>query len=144
MEERDIPYVCAIERASFPNPWHETTFLGEIHNSPISFPYVIVHKVEKKIIGYFIFWRVKEEIQISNIAIHPDFRRMGIGEAVLRQVITQMIKGGAKFVSLEVRPSNFAALNLYKKMGFDIFGIKKDYYHNPKEHALIMGKRLNQ
>lgn len=144
MAERDLPYVCAIERASFPNPWHEMTFIGEIHNKSISFPYVIVHKIEKKVIGYVIFWHIKEAVQISNIAIHPDFRRKGIGEAIIRQVLAQVKSEGAKSISLEVRPSNFAALNLYKKLGFEIFGIRKDYYHNPKEHALIMGRRLIQ
>lgn len=144
MEEKDIPYVLAIERVSYPNPWHEMTFIGEIHNKPISFPWVIVHKEEKKIIGYVILWHIKKEVQISNIAVHPDFRRKGIGEAVMRQVLAQVEREGAKFVSLEVRPSNFAAANLYQKLGFEILGIRKDYYHNPKEHALIMGKRLGQ
>lgn len=144
MAEKDLPYVCAIERASFPNPWHEMTFIGEIHNKSISFPYVVVHKMEERVIGYVIFWHVRDEIQISNIAIHPDFRRKGIGVAVMRQILEQVKRERAKFISLEVRPSNSAALNLYKKLGFEILGIRKDYYHNPKEHALVMGKRITQ
>ncbi len=144
MAEKDLPYVCAIERVSFPNPWHEMTFIGEIHNKSISFPYVVVHKKEERVIGYVIFWHVRDEIQISNIAIHPDFRRKGIGLAVMRQILELVKRERAKFISLEVRPSNSAALNLYKKLGFEILAIRKDYYHNPKEHALIMGKRLNQ
>lgn len=143
MEEKDLPFVCAIEKASFPNPWRETTFLGEINDRHFSFPWVIIHKVEKKIIGYIIFWHIKEGVQISNIAIHPDFRRMGIGETVLRQVMDQVRRKGEKFVTLEVRPSNRAALSLYQKLGFEILAIMKDYYSYPQEHALVMRKRLN-
>lgn len=142
MKEDDIFEVHAIERASFPNPWHLTTFRGEIHNRPISSPSVIVHRLERKIIGYVIYWHIQDEIQVSNIAVHPDFRRMGVGESVLRQVLSQLKKEGAKYVSLEVRPSNMAAIKLYNKLGFDILGIRKDYYRNPPEHAVVMAKYL--
>jgi len=144
MEERDLFDVHAIERASFPNPWHLSTFRGEIHNRSISSPYVIVHRLEKRIIGYIICWHLQDEVQISNIAVHPDFRRMGIGESVLKWVLAQLDEGGAKLISLEVRPSNMAAIKLYNKLGFDILGIRKNYYHNPHEHAIVMGKLLNQ
>ena len=76
----------AIERASFPNPWHETTFRGEIQNEGISFPLVASERTERRVVGYIIFWRIQDEIQINNIAVHPDFRGLGIGEAILREV----------------------------------------------------------
>ena len=144
MEEGDIPFVYEIEKLSFPNPWHESTFKGEIQNRHISFPYVIVHSQEKKVIGYIIFWQVKDEVQINNIAIHPDFRRKGIGEAVMRKVLDLVRKEEAKFVFLEVRPSNAAAFSLYRKLGFKVLGIRKDYYSRPREDALVLGLRLNQ
>ena len=140
----DVPEVWVIEKVSFTNPWQKSAFLGEIHNYPISHPYVIVHSLEKRIIGYVICWILEKEVQIANIAIHPDYRRMGIGEAVLRQLLSQLRNKGTKFIFLEVRPSNAAALNLYRKLGFDIVGIRKDYYRNPEEHAIIMGRRLAQ
>jgi len=102
MEEEDLDYVLAIERVSFPNPWHESTFRGEIQNQPISAPFVVVHCLLKKVIGYIIFWQIKEEVQINNIAIHPDFRRQGIGEAVMRKVLNNVKAENAKFVYLEV------------------------------------------
>jgi len=142
MREEDVPEVWAIEKVSFSNPWHKTAFIGEIHNQPISHPYVIVHSLEKRVIGYVIYWILKEEVQISNIAIHPDYRRMGIGESVLRQMISQLKKEKARFIFLEVRPSNAAALNLYRKLGFRMVGIRPNYYNNPREHAIIMGKNL--
>ncbi len=144
MEEGDLFEVHAIERVSFPNPWHLSTFRGEIHNRPISTSYVIVHRLEKRIIGYIIYWHLQDEVQISNIAVHPDFRRMGIGESILKQVLAQLEEGGARLISLEVRPSNMAAIKLYNKLDFDILGIRKNYYHNPQEHAIVMGKFLSQ
>ena len=142
MEEADLPSVCAIENLSFPTPWHETIFRGEIHNLPISYPYVMVHKAEKRVIGYVIYWKIKEEVHINNIAVHPDFRRIGIAKEVLRQILTKIEEEGAKFVTLEVRPSNKAALALYRKLGFSPLGLRENYYLKPREDALILGKSL--
>ena len=144
MEEGDLPSVCAIEQLSFTNPWQENTFRGEIHNHPISFPHVIVHKLYKKVIGYILYWHLREEVHINNVAIHPDFRRQGIGEAVLHKVLAQVQSEGAQYVVLEVRPSNVAALTLYKKLGFEFLGARKNYYFMPQEDAVILGKRLKQ
>lgn len=142
MEEEDIPEILAIEKLSFPNPWKESTFRGEIDNKPISFPCVIVHKTKKEVIGYIIFWRLKEEVHINNIALHPDYRRKGIGEAVLGKVLAQVEREGAKYVTLEVRPSNISGLALYRKLEFKVLGIRRGYYHNPREDAIVLGKRL--
>jgi ribosomal-protein-alanine N-acetyltransferase len=143
MEEQDLASVLAIEKVSFPNPWHESTFRGEIQHRPISFPLVIVHSTLNEVIGYIIFWLIGEEAQINNIAVHPDFRRLGIGEHVLRQVIELVKWRGAKFVTLEVRPSNIAALTLYKKIGFRMLGVRKNYYTNPSEDAFVLGLQVN-
>lgn len=143
MEEQDLSAVLAIESLSFPNPWHESTFKGEIQHRPISSPLVIVHSTMNKVIGYIIFWLIGEEVQINNIAVHPDFRRLGIGEHVLRQVIEQVKWRGAKFISLEVRQSNIAALTLYKKIGFRMLGVRKNYYTNPSEDAFVFGLQVN-
>jgi ribosomal-protein-alanine N-acetyltransferase len=142
MEEDDIPCILEIENVSFQNPWRDSTFVGEIANEGVSFPYVIVHRILKRIIGYIIYWKMQEEVQISNFAIHPDFRRKGIGEAVMRNVIKAIQRAGGVYVFLEVRPSNLAARALYKKLGFKILGTKRDYYHTPVEDALIMGRPL--
>jgi len=142
MKEADLPFVLEIENVSFPNPWHEMTFRGEIYNQPISSPFVIVFKPQKKVVGYLVFWQIKAQMQINNIAIHPDFRRMGIAEAVMQKVLSDIRMGEIKFVTLEVRPSNIAARSLYNKLGFDVVGIKENYYHNPPEPALVMGKKL--
>ena len=139
MEEKDLPSVMAIEKVSFPNPWHESTFRGEIQNVTISFPLVAVHTTLNKVIGYIVFWLIGEEVQINNIAVHADFRRLGIGEQVLRQVIEQVRWRGARFVTLEVRPSNRGAMSLYKKLGCRLLGVRKNYYSNPPEDAFVLG-----
>lgn len=142
METGDLRSVLEIEELSFPHPWHESTFRGEIQHRPISFPQVVVHTTLHRVIGYIIFWMIGEDVQINNIAIHPDFRRMGVGEQVLRQVIDRVSLRGARLITLEVRPSNTPALALYKKLSFRLLGIRKGYYAIPPEDALVLGLHL--
>jgi [ribosomal protein S18]-alanine N-acetyltransferase len=142
MEERDLAAVLEIEHLSFPNPWHESTFRGEMQHRPISFPLVVVHKTLGQVIGYVIFWIIGEDVQINNIAVHPDFRGMGIGGRVLRHVIGEVRLRGAQLITLEVRPSNTAALSLYKTLGFKTMGIRKGYYTMPPEDAIVLGLHL--
>jgi ribosomal-protein-alanine N-acetyltransferase len=144
MQVRDLPEVLAIEQVSFPNPWLEVTFRAEIQNDDISFPLVAVDRQDKKIIGYIIYWRILREIQINNIAVHPDFRRSRIGEGMLCDVIEAARGEGMTFVSLEVRPSNLAARGLYEKLGFKFLGIRNNYYSQPPEDAIILGLDLEE
>jgi ribosomal-protein-alanine N-acetyltransferase len=142
MEEEDIPSILEIENVSFQTPWRFSTFSGEIVNKGISFPYVIVHRIVERVIGYIIYWKIQEEVQISNFALHPDFRGKGIGEAVMRRIIKAIQRDGGVYVFLEVRPSNLSARSLYNKLGFKVLGTKKDYYQSPLEDAIIMGRPL--
>ncbi|UCE43138.1 MAG: ribosomal protein S18-alanine N-acetyltransferase [Candidatus Aminicenantes bacterium] len=144
MVEEDLPSVIEIENISYPNPWQLSSFKGEIENRPISNPYVIIYRPLEKIIGYIIYWHIKNEVQISNIAISPDYRQLGVGEGVLRNILLEMRHKRAEFVFLEVRPSNLAARRLYEKLGFTILGLRKGYYRNPSEDAIVMGKSLSQ
>jgi ribosomal-protein-alanine N-acetyltransferase len=144
MVEEDLPSVLEIENISYPNPWRLSSFKGEIENRPISNPYVIIYRPLEKIIGYIIYWHKRNEVQISNIAISPDYRQLGVGEGVLRKALLEMRHKGAEFVFLEVRPSNLAARRLYEKLGFMILGLRKEYYRIPSEDAIVMGKSLSQ
>ncbi|MFC2157368.1 ribosomal protein S18-alanine N-acetyltransferase [Acidobacteriota bacterium] len=143
MTKTDIPEVLEIERLSFPNPWRQSVFEGEVDNAPISHPIVVIHSRLKKIIGYIIYWQIKEEIQISNICIHPDFRRLGIGEMILKDLIAGAKENGGEYIILEVRPSNTTAKKLYEKLGFQNVGIRHDYYMNPQEDADILALKLS-
>jgi ribosomal-protein-alanine N-acetyltransferase len=142
MKREDLLEVMEIELKSFSNPWTMAAFKGEIDNYPISQAYVIAGKNLSGIIGYITYWQIQKEVQISNFALHPDYRRQGIGESILRRVIDKVKEQGAVFVFLEVRPSNFSANSLYAKLGFKTLGTRKNYYHDPDEDALIMGKML--
>ncbi|MFQ6084054.1 MAG: ribosomal protein S18-alanine N-acetyltransferase [Candidatus Aminicenantia bacterium] len=143
MIEYDLSRVLEIEELSFSNPWSRMAFIGEICSSPISNPLVIEEKKSKKIIGYIIYWRIMQEAHINNIALHPEFRRKGIGESVLKFILNKIKKEGARMVTLEVRPSNKAAISLYQKLGFRTLGKRKDYYFSPKEDALVFAKYLD-
>jgi ribosomal-protein-alanine N-acetyltransferase len=140
MEEKDLIPVLEIERAAFTNPWHFSSFQGEIDNYDISFPYVVIHSRDGRIMGYIIFWLINDEAQISNFAIHPDYRGRGLGEEVLSRILDLIQKRGGKEVILEVRPTNMPARLLYTKFGFKAVGIRKQYYDRPREDALLMGK----
>jgi ribosomal-protein-alanine N-acetyltransferase len=144
MKDTDLAAVRTIESLSFSNPWSETTFRGEIQNTSISFPLVVVRKPEDTVIGYIIFWHIRDDVQVNNIAVHPDYRGKGIGEALMRHVIDKVRANGATFVTLEVRPSNAGAVTLYRKLGFEILGTRKNYYTNPDEDAYLMGLVLGE
>jgi ribosomal-protein-alanine N-acetyltransferase len=139
MKVSDLAEVRSIETLSFTNPWSETTFRGEIQNTSISFPLVVVHRPGEEVVGYIIFWHIGEDVQVNNIAVHPDYRGRGIGEALMRHVIDKVRAKGATFINLEVRLSNAGAVALYKKLGFEILGERKNYYTHPDENAYLMG-----
>jgi len=142
MNREDLRFVMEIEKDSFSNPWHLSSFEGEIQNFDISFPYVVIHPETGKLIGYVIFWQIGKEVQISNFAVHPDFRKRGVGSSVLGRILGIIKKRGANIVILEVRESNNSARFLYKKFGFKEAGIRKDYYSLPDEDAVVMVKKM--
>lgn len=144
MRETDLPEVRTIETLSFSNPWSDNTFRGEIQNTSVSFPMVVVEKPGERVVGYIIYWHIREDVQVNNVAVHPDFRGRGIGEALMRHVIEKVRASGATFMTLEVRPSNAAAVALYKKLAFEILGTRKNYYTHPDEDAYLMGLVLDQ
>jgi ribosomal-protein-alanine N-acetyltransferase len=144
MKTVDLPEVLAIEALSFSNPWSEATFRGEIQNTGISFPMIILHESDSRVAGYIIYWQIGDEVQINNVAVHPDFRRQGLGEAALKLVFKQVRERDAKHVMLEVRTSNTPALTLYRKLGFEIIGVRKGYYTNPSEDAFVMRLSLGE
>lgn len=138
MEIKDLAAVHAIEKLCFSNPWHVETFLGEIQNRPISHALVAVAEDGKTVVGYIVFWVIRDEAQINNIAVHPDRRGRGFGRGMLTATLKELRASGVKIVTLEVRESNRTALALYRALGFQAVGRRKDYYTNPREDALAM------
>lgn len=142
MTADDLDDVHRIERRSFTNPWPRSSFEGEIDNEPMSESLVIIHSPDDRIIGYIIIWMMKDVVQISNIAVDPEYRRRGVGEQVMLRIIRRKRREGFRRVFLEVRPSNTTAVKLYEKLGFVVVGKRPHYYHKPKEDALIMLKMI--
>jgi len=143
MDERDLPFVMEIEWRSFSNPWPESSFRGEIENRGISHPSVIVYRPQDRIIGYILVWLKGDEAQISNFALHPDYRRLGIGRRILEDTLRMIRRKGGRFVMLEVRTTNFPARRLYSRYGFSPLAVRKNYYQDPVEDALVMIKRFD-
>jgi ribosomal-protein-alanine N-acetyltransferase len=144
MKESDLAAVRAIETRSFSNPWSDNTFRGEIQNTAVSFPMVVVRRPGDEVVGYIIYWQIRDDVQVNNVAVHPDCRGLGLGEALMRFAIDRTREAGAAFMTLEVRPSNGPALTLYKKLGFEIMGVRKNYYTKPDEDAYVMALVLDQ
>ncbi|MEW6621029.1 MAG: ribosomal protein S18-alanine N-acetyltransferase [bacterium] len=136
MKEEDINQVLEIENLSFLNPWSQRLYLSEVRERDDS--YFIVAKLDQRIIGYGGFWLVVDEAHLVNIAIHPDFRRQGIGTQIMKYLLNLARQLGAKRATLEVRASNTAALEFYAKFGFIAVALRKEYYADTKEDAVIM------
>jgi len=144
MTYEDLDEILAIERASFVSPWTRLMFISELERKNISYLYVARAKdtVDRTILGYITFWYLESEAQITNIATNPEHLRKGIGKRMLEFTLQKMQKMGVKEVFLEVRVTNIAAQNLYKKSGFEIYGIRKKYYAETGEDAILMRKTL--
>ncbi len=144
MREEDLTAVRAIEAVSFSNPWSDNTFRGEIQNMPISFPMVVVRRPGDEVVGYIVFWMIRDDVQVNNVAVRPDCRGLGLGDAMMRYAIAKVRDAGAAFMTLEVRQSNTPAVTLYRKLGFEIMGSRKNYYTKPDEDAYVMALVLVQ
>lgn len=135
MIPEDLDEVMKIEEQCFPTPWPREIFETELE-SPRSL--LNVARVGGAVAGYIVAWMVYDEIHILNIAVHPDFRRMGLGEALLEDCLDYFSGKGAKQAILEVRRGNLGAQKLYKKLGFEPIGVRKRYYTDTGEDAIVM------
>ncbi|TYR78423.1 ribosomal-protein-alanine N-acetyltransferase [Priestia megaterium] len=140
MEVKDINQVVRIEKESFATPWSEEAFYNELTNNQFS-TYVVMEE-ENEVIGYCGTWIVLDEAHITNIALLSAYRGKGLGELLLRNVMDVVRKIGAQSVTLEVRVSNYIAQSLYQKLGFKPGGIRKNYYTDNNEDALVMWVNL--
>lgn len=139
MAPSDLDEVMAIERTAFRYPWSSRFFLEELQ---VPCARSFLAEVNGKIIGYVLFWLLPEEVDIHNIAVHADFRRQGIGQALLQRVLEQARKRNSSRVTLEVRISNIVAQSLYQSVGFMVRGVRKGYYSDDGEDALVMTLEL--
>lgn len=135
MAETDLDEILAIENDSFPLPWNRDHFLDEL-KSAYAFPLVAIVP-EQRIAGYICPRLLLDEGHILDIAVHRDFRGRGVGRLLVERVLRECREGGAEVVTLEVRPSNEAAIALYRRLGFVETGRRRRYYENG-EDAILM------
>ena len=138
-DRRDIDAVLAIEEASFTSPWTKEMYLAEFENRGISFFY-LAKTPPGDIVGFCSFWRVLDELHINNLAVLPQHRRTGVATALLSGVLGDGARLGARRATLEVRHSNTPAQRLYERFGFSVAGVRRGYYTNPVEDALVLWK----
>jgi ribosomal-protein-alanine N-acetyltransferase len=137
LAEPDLDDVLAIEQASFTNPWTRQMFLWEFQNAGVSYGYVL-RTPEWRVAAFCTVWIVLDEVHINNIAVRPECRGGGVGRALLEFVLRMGAGLGARRATLEVRRSNATAIKLYERLGFSVAGVRRNYYANPVEDALIL------
>ncbi|NJP38682.1 ribosomal protein S18-alanine N-acetyltransferase [Bacillus luteus] len=140
MDTIDIEEVMDVEKRCFSTPWTRDAFWQELTKNQFAYYFVAVHK--HKVIGYCGLWVVVENANITNIAVDPEFRQQGVGENLLQSAMEMSRTLGAERLSLEVRVSNHPAQAMYKKYGFEPGGIRKRYYTDNQEDALVMWVKL--
>ena len=133
----DLDTILEIELESFVNPWTREMYLADLENHGVSFCYV-VRDASQRVVGYCSFWRVLDELHVNNVAVAPAYRGRGAGTALMREVLREGARMGARRATLEVRRSNEAARRLYERLAFTVTGIRRGYYTNPVEDALIL------
>ncbi len=137
MSADDVDGVIKIEESAYgDHHWSKDSFLNEINNELAR--YYTLHTPDGVLAGYAGCWHILDEAHITTIAIAPNYRRKHYGQALLKRIIDDCYKEKIKYITLEVRVSNSAAIGLYSKYGFTSFGTRKKYYQNNNEDALIM------
>ena len=139
MNESHIKAIAELEKMCFRDPWSANSIASELHN-PLSDWFVAVDN--GMVCGYVGSQSVLDGADMMNIAVHPDYRKQGIGCALIERLIAALKEKNVISLCLEVRVSNESAISLYSKMGFAVVGKRPGYYRNPREDAYIMRKEF--
>lgn len=134
MTREDVPAIHEIEVLCFPDPWSVESLLAEV--SGVNPSFYLVGEIDGRVVGYAGLWRILDEGHITNVAVHPDYRRRHVGELLVANLLKKSLERGMRAFTLEVRVSNEAALGLYQKFGFAVAGRRKNYYQT--EDAFVM------
>lgn len=138
MQLGDLDGVMGIEEQSFPTPWSRRAFWSELTQN--IYAHYIVARLNGALVGYGGMWVILDEAHVTNVAVHPEYRRLGIGRRIMNELMDRARSRGATRMTLEVRRSNTGAQRLYEELGFVAKGIRKGYYADLKEDAIIMWK----
>ncbi|NLE13931.1 MAG: ribosomal protein S18-alanine N-acetyltransferase [Clostridiales bacterium] len=145
MSSADIPAVSKLERLCFSDPWSSeaiSTLVLSPERSDSFRQLTFAAHIGSRLAGYAIVYLVAGEGQLERIAASPEFRRMGVGKALLGAVMDEMRELGAGRITLEVRESNAAARALYESSGFVTDGIRRRFYRDPTEDAVLMSAEI--
>jgi ribosomal-protein-alanine N-acetyltransferase len=153
MTEADLDEVLAIERASFTSPWSRRAFLHELRDNRVAALWVVRAAGAPRagaepgagdpagpgpVLGYLCVWVILDELHVTNLAVHPGARGHGVGAFLLGTVLAQCRRTGSRHVTLEVRAANAAARRLYARFGFREVGVRRGYYFDTGEDALVL------
>lgn len=141
MQNEDLETVRQIDQISFPMPWPESAYQFELNENPLSLLWVaewVRPDETRQVVGMVVLWLIVDEAHIATIAVHPDYRRHGIGRRLIASALRGAVLNGCKTATLEVRQSNLAAQELYQRFQFEIVGSRPRYYRDNNEDALIM------
>ncbi|MFC4559365.1 ribosomal protein S18-alanine N-acetyltransferase [Virgibacillus kekensis] len=141
MKPSDIEEVLEVEKATFETPWSRDIFVQELVSNRHAYYYVV--EIDGRVIGYAGMWLVIDDAQITNIAIKPAYRGNKLGGKLFLYTIEQAIRMGTKRLSLEVRESNVVAQRMYRKFGLVPGGLRKNYYTDNQEDAIVMWVNLD-
>jgi ribosomal-protein-alanine N-acetyltransferase len=132
----DLPQVLEIEHLSYPTPWSRRAFVSELTEN--AYAHYLAAKSGSRLLGYAGMWLVLDEAHITNVAVHPNARRQGVGRLLMETAVQLTEEHGCRTVTLEVRRTNQVAQSLYRSLGFQVMGVRKGYYTDNGEDALIM------
>ena len=135
--EKDIQGIFEISNLSFKLPWSMESIKSELNN-PLAKYIVAKDMRSNRVLGFIGIWIILGEGDITNIAVHPEFRKLGIGEKLLSSMLDLCDSLDCNTINLEVRSSNLPAISLYKKLNFLEVGLRKGYYEDNKEDAILM------
>jgi ribosomal-protein-alanine N-acetyltransferase len=138
--EGDLVAISEIERVSYPNPWHPKTFASLLRQNRARV--LVAERGPDGILGYAVFWWVLDQAELANLAVRRDARGRGLGSALLDRVLAETRRRGVESVFLEVRASNHSARRLYVSRGFTQVSVRRGYYQNPTEDALVLVRAL--
>jgi ribosomal-protein-alanine N-acetyltransferase len=141
MQTEDLEQVQAIDVASFSLPWPASAFRYELLESDHSDLWVAASDPpanSSRVLGAIVSWRILDEAHIATLAVHPEYRRMGIAQALLATCLSHASRNGIRTATLEVRAGNLAAQQLYLKFNFQIVGRRGRYYQDNQEDAILM------
>jgi len=144
MRNEDLPEVAKLERTVFTDPWSEASFRNEIAGGRRSWIRVAQDTGGGAVAAYLVAWFVADEVHLGNVAVATGYRRRGLAQRLLDEMLDEGVRRNARLVTLEVRRSNQAAQGLYRKNGFYTVMIRRAYYQDNQEDALVMVKPLRE